>query len=87
MPVAHCNCEIFLVIYVVENVVSFNHMGFVRSVSLVVVWQRQNLLQQFILLYKSQTLSLDSDHSTDKDRGVLVFLTGGLLQIEKLCNY
>lgn len=71
----------------VENVVSFNHMGFVRSVSLVVVWQRQKLLQQFILLYKSQTLSLDSDHSTDKDRGVLVFLTGGLLQIEKLCNY
>lgn len=70
-----------------EKVISFNHMGFVRSVSLVVVWQRQNLLQQFILFYKSQTLSSDSDHSTDKDCGVLVFLTGGLLQIEKLCNY
>lgn len=49
-----------------EKALSFNHIYFVISIFSCSVLQRQNLLIQFILFYKSLTHSSDSDHFKDK---------------------
>lgn len=71
-----------------EEALSFNYMYFVMSIFSCSVLQRQNLLIQFILFYKSLTHSSDSDHAKDKGLGRIGLSEwSSLLQIGKLYNY